>query len=235
MSFSGQQITAELARLGAELAAASARGGHGACPRLIAVSKRHPSSAIKLARDAGQIDFGENFAKELAAKADDFSDDDEIVWHFIGRLQRNKVKWVVGTATLIHAVDSHRLLKEIDRWANRQGRIQAILLAVNVSGESSKSGIRPDQIEGMLNECDQLGALRCHGLMTMPPWPETAEDNRAYFRELRNIRDKYATTENPLTELSMGTSGDCVVAAEEGATLIRVGTRIFGPRTPSQP
>lgn len=200
--------------------------------RVLAVSKLHPAASLREAAAAGQEDFGENYVQELEAKAAELAGE-PIRWHFIGHLQRNKVKGVVGVAALIHAVDSERLLRRIARVAADRGVVQPILVAVNLGGEESKSGVGPGEVEALLDLAGELDGVRCDGLMTMPPWPERPEDSRPLFRELRELRDRLARPERPLAELSMGTTGDLEVAAEEGATWIRVGTAIFGPRPPS--
>lgn len=227
-------IGARLADLLARIAAAAARAGRRPGDvGLVAVSKRHPPELVAAAARAGVTDLGENYAQELVGKMDALAGDPAargLAWHFIGRLQRNKVRLVVGRVALIHAVDSIELAREIDRRAAEAGRVQPILIAVSAAGEAQKTGVDPDALGRLLEEIAGLSALDCAGLMTMPPWPDAPEDSRRYFRELREIRDRLATPDRPLPHLSMGTTGDLEVAVEEGATLVRVGTALFGPR-----
>ena len=227
-------IGARLADLLARIAAAAARAGRRPGEvGLVAVSKRHPPELVAAAARAGVTDLGENYAQELVGKMDALAGDPAargLAWHFIGRLQRNKVRLVVGRVALIHAVDSIELAREIDRRAAEAGRVQPILIAVSAAGEAQKTGVDPDALGRLLEEIAGLSALDCAGLMTMPPWPDAPEDSRRYFRELCEIRDRHATPDRPLPHLSMGTTGDLEVAVEEGATLVRVGTALFGPR-----
>lgn len=173
--------------------------------------------------------FGESRVQEalekqraLAGKGDGA---ERVRWHFIGRLQRNKVRMVVGLFDLIHSVDSVELAREIDRIAARANREQEILLQVNLSGEASKQGFSPDDAERALGEIRTLSHLSIRGVMTIPPLPRLPEDSRPYFRRLRLLSEKLG-----LAERSMGMSGDFEVAIEEGATLVRIGTAIFGER-----
>ena len=227
-------IGARLADLLARIAAAAARAGRRPGDvGLVAVSKRHPPELVAAAARAGVTDLGENYAQELVGKMDALAGDPAargLAWHFIGRLQLNKVRLVVGRVALIHAVDSIELARDIDRRAAEAGRVQPILIAVSAAGEAQKTGVDPDALGRLLEEIAGLSALDCAGLMTMPPWPDAPEDSRRYFRELREIRDRFATPDRPLPHLSMGTTGDLEVAVEEGATLVRVGTALFGPR-----
>lgn len=214
--------------------AATAAGRDPAAVELVAVSKLHPASAVAAAARAGLTTVGENYAQEMVAKIAALAADAacaRLAWHFIGRLQRNKARLVVGRAALIHAVDSIDLAREIARRAEAAGAApQAILLAVSAAGEAHKTGADPDQLPELLAAVGQERGLECRGLMTMPPLPERPEDSRPYFRALRQLRDRLATAVSPLAVLSMGTTADLEVAVEEGATLVRVGTAIFGPR-----
>ena len=196
---------------------------------LIAVSKKQSIVAIKAAIDCGQIHFGENYAQELSLKRDAMTNS-AVCWHFIGKLQRNKVSQIVGNVTLIHAVDSVALAQAIDKEAVKRGVVQDILLAINLADEVSKTGIAIDDADGLLDEINELQGIKCKGLMGMPPLANNAENNRKYFCRLRMLRDRLMSIHPSLTELSMGTSHDFEVAVEEGATLIRVGTSIFGAR-----
>lgn len=212
---------------------ATAAGRAGRDPSeisVVAVSKKHPVASIREVAAAGATAFGENYAQDLVAKAGEL-DGVGIDWHFIGQLQRNKARHVVGVARLIHAVDSARLAREIDKRAAAAGVVQEVLVAVSLAGEEHKSGVREDQVAELLDALAALPALRCRGLMTMPPLAENPEDSRPYYRRLRELRDRLAASgATGLDELSMGTTGDFEVAVEEGATLVRVGTAIFGPR-----
>ncbi len=155
-------------------------------------------------------------------------------WHFIGHLQRNKVRQIIDKTALIHSVDSQPLAREIDRRAASIGRCQPILIEINLRGESSKAGTPPDQVEPLVREIEALSHVSLRGLMTMPPYSEDPESSRPFFRKLREIRDAINTKKlykEPLKELSMGMTGDFKVAIEEGATMVRIGTGIFGERT----
>jgi pyridoxal phosphate enzyme (YggS family) len=192
---------------------------------VVAVSKFHPVEAIAAAVAAGVRDLGENYAQELAAKQGAITT--PVAWHYIGRLQRNKAKLVAGKVALIHAVDSAELAVELDR---RAGVLQPVLVAVNVAGEESKGGVTPDGAAALIAAIDALPRLRCDGLMTMPPPVDDPEAARPHFAALRALRDRLATPARPLPFLSMGMSDDFEVAIAEGATHVRIGTSIFGPR-----
>jgi pyridoxal phosphate enzyme (YggS family) len=227
-------IAARLAELEERIGRAAERAGRAAAEvALVAVSKLHPAALVAEACRAGVRHFGESYAQELVGKMDALAGDPDcaaVSWHFIGRLQKNKAKLVVGRAALIHAVDSIELAREIDRRAAASGLVQPILVAVSAAGEAQKTGVDPAQAGELLDAIGALAAVDCRGLMTMPPWPESPEDSRPYYRDLVRLRDRLATAARPLPHLSMGTSGDLEVAVEEGATLVRVGTALFGPR-----
>lgn len=194
---------------------------------IVAVTKTQGIEAIRRALEIGVRDFGENRVQEFLGKFGLFPD---ARWHFIGTLQTNKVKDVVGKACLIHSVDTIRLLGEIDRRATAAGVRQDVLLEVNVSGEDAKHGFVPADVQDALAEASALPGVAVKGLMTMAPFGR-AEESRWVFRELRELRDSLrATLPNgvELSELSMGMSNDFRVAVEEGATIVRVGTAIFG-------
>lgn len=214
------------------------RGIHAACSRvgrnpdqvtLIAVTKTFDSAAVRAAVQAGVLDIGENYFQELRRKHDEVGDE-RIRWHFIGHLQTNKIKWIVPWVHRIHAVDSLHLGKEISRWGAQVGRPVEVLVEVNTSGESSKFGVSPDAAPSLLKELARLSSLRINGLMTMGPFLPDPEASRPAFRLLREIKEETERNGIPLTELSMGMSGDFEVAIEEGATMIRIGTSIFGER-----
>jgi pyridoxal phosphate enzyme (YggS family) len=209
-------------------AAAQKAGRDPAQVRLVAVSKTMPVELIREAVAAGQRLFGENYLQEARAKIEALGQ--AASWHFIGHLQSNKAKAAVALFELIHGVDRLKLARALDAAAAALGKMQDILIQVNLAGEASKSGGSPEAAPELLRQISLLPNLRVLGLMTMPPFlaPEAL---RPYFRELRELRDRIQDlTGRPLPELSMGMSGDYEVAVEEGATLVRVGTAIFGSR-----
>ncbi|MBO4873242.1 MAG: YggS family pyridoxal phosphate-dependent enzyme [Lachnospiraceae bacterium] len=199
--------------------------------QLIAVSKTKPAEAVAEAYAAGQRLFGENHAQEIVAKAPQLPKD--IRWHFIGNLQKNKVKYLVGVADLIHSVNSEAIAAEIEKQAAKRGLIQNVLLEVNVAEEASKQGASLEALGSLLSFCEAQPHLRLCGLMAVAPLTEDPEESRPYFIRLRQLREELAKQlkdPSSFRELSMGMSGDFEVAVEEGATYIRVGTSIFGPR-----
>ena len=200
--------------------------------RLVAVSKLHPASVITEAAASGQQIFGENYVQELCDKAVQLPC--AVEWHMIGHLQSNKVKYLPGIVSMIHTVDRLSLAQEIDRqWRNKQDASCAILVQVNVSGEATKSGTTTADTLELIRAIAVLPNIRIRGLMTMPPFFDDPEAARPYFRELRQLADQIRNEQIPgveMAELSMGMSGDFEVAIEEGATLVRVGTAIFGAR-----
>jgi len=191
---------------------------------LIAVSKSQPSEAIREAFSAGQRHFGENYVQEWRDKADALGDLPGIVWHFIGSLQTNKVKYLAGRVGLVHTVDREDLGREISKRWERIGSRARVLVEVNLGGEVSKGGCAEGGVPALVEALRRLPALDVAGLTCIPP-PE--DDPRPHFVVLRGLRDRLG-----LRELSMGMSGDYPVAIEEGATLVRVGTAIFGERRP---
>jgi PLP dependent protein len=197
--------------------------------RLVAVSKGKPAEAIRAAYAAGQRDFGENYAQELEEKALALRDLEGLRWHAIGRLQRNKAKQVVRLARVIHAVDREDLAVEIGRRASAEGLSVDALAEVNISGEISKGGCAPGALEGLLAAMRRTAGLRVVGLMTIPPASEDPEASRPVFAALRGLRDQLGGAE-ALPELSMGMTHDYEIAIAEGATMVRVGTAIFGAR-----
>ncbi|MEZ4382028.1 MAG: YggS family pyridoxal phosphate-dependent enzyme [Nannocystaceae bacterium] len=223
-------IADNLARIRERIAAAIARRGPGPDVTLIGVSKRQPIAAIEAAIEAGLRDFGENYAQELRDKVAAIGQDPPR-WHFIGGLQRNKVKYAVGKA-LIHTVDRAELVDAIDARAARDGLTQEVLIEVNLGDEAQKAGIAAADLPALLGRFAATPRVRCRGLMIIPPVGET-EDARPYFARLRELRDRLAATPRAgvaLDHLSMGMSADFEAAIEEGATLVRVGTAIFGER-----
>lgn len=188
--------------------------------QLIAVSKKVSPERIEEALAAGQTLFGESKVQEAKAKIPIVSG--RARWHMVGHLQSNKARDAVELFELIHSVDSVSLATELNKWAERAGKTQAILLEVNVSGEASKFGLKPEDVPGVLDQINALPRIEVRGLMTIPP---VGKEARPFFRQLREIRDHLG-----LTELSMGMSHDFEVAIEEGATMVRIGTAIFGER-----
>ena len=196
---------------------------------LIAVSKTHPVEVIQEAVDAGQVIFGENRVQEAQPKITALPA--KLHWHLIGHLQSNKVRLALPLFELIHGVDSLELLAHIDRIAGDLGLFPRVLLQVNVAGEASKFGFAPGKLLGLVEEIVKFDRVQIEGLMTIPPLAPAPEHSRRYFAALRELRDKLATEcRFPLPQLSMGMSNDFRVAIEEGATMVRVGTAIFGDR-----
>ena len=198
---------------------------------LIAVSKTKPVEMLKEAYDAGARVFGENKVQEIVDKYDQMPSD--VQWHMIGHLQRNKVKYIVGKVALIHSVDTYRLAEEINIQAKKKNVVVPILVEVNIAEEESKFGTSAEDAMLLVSEIAQLENVQVKGLMTIAPYVENPEDNRAYFRKIKqlsvDIRNK--NIDNVSMEiLSMGMTGDYMVAIEEGATMVRVGTGIFGER-----
>jgi pyridoxal phosphate enzyme (YggS family) len=234
MADSDSDITNNLAVLRERIAAAVARRGPGPDVRLIGVSKLQPLAKITAAAAAGLHDFGENYAQELRDKLRDWPIEHAVRWHYIGALQSNKLKYLVGKVTLIHTVDRVELIQQIDRVAARAGVVQEFLIEVDLAGETQKAGAEPAALPSLLDACAHIERARCVGLMIIPPADEP-EATRPYFRSLRELRDQLnvgPTRPNvDLRELSMGMSADFEVAIEEGATLVRVGTAIFGVRS----
>lgn len=198
---------------------------------LIAVSKTKPVDLLKEAYAAGIRDFGENKVQELLDKIPEMPSD--IRWHMIGHLQRNKVKYIVDRVYMIHSVDSLRLAEEISREAVRKNVQVNILIEVNVAQEESKFGVALQEASGLVEKISMLPFLRIQGLMTIAPFTENAEENREVFEKLKQLSVDIAekNIDNvSMNVLSMGMTGDYAVAAEEGATCVRVGTGIFGER-----
>lgn len=199
--------------------------------RLVAVSKKQPVEAIMEAMAAGHTLFGENYVQEAQEKIERI---DGARWHFIGHVQSNKAKTVAALFDCIHTVDRLKLAKALDKQAGALGKVLTVLVQINVGEERQKSGVLPEKAEQLLTELRAFANLRVRGLMTMPPYKSDPEEVRSYFRTLRemadNFRDKGCFAGPESYELSMGMSGDFEVAIEEGATLVRIGTSLFGPR-----
>ena len=198
---------------------------------LIAVSKTKPYTAIEEALPTGVKDYGENKVQELCDKYEILPKD--IKWHMIGHLQRNKVKYLVGKASLIHSVDSIRLAEQIEKEYAKADEIANILIEVNMAQEESKFGITSEETEQLVREIAKFPHIRIKGLMTIAPYTDNPESNRVYFRNIKklsfDIENKNIDNVS-MSVLSMGMTGDYQVAVEEGATLVRVGTGIFGER-----
>lgn len=198
---------------------------------LIAVSKTKPVDAIRQAMDYGIRDFGENKVQELTSKIEIIPE--KLNWHLIGHLQRNKVKYIIDSVCLIHSVDSLRLAMQIEEEARKKGIIANILIEVNIAREESKFGLAKEDVPEILKEIKNLKHVCVKGLMTIAPYVENAEENRKYFSEMYKlfIDMRSENADNIRMEiLSMGMTGDYQVAIEEGATMVRVGTGIFGER-----
>ena len=198
---------------------------------LIAESKTKPVEAIREAMDYGIRDFGENKVQELTNKIESIPE--KLNWHLIGHLQRNKVKYIIDSACLIHSVDSLRLALQINEEAKKKGIIANILIEVNIAKEESKFGVAKEEVRDLLKEIKNLKYVCVKGLMTIAPYVDNAEENRGYFSEMYKlfIDMRSENADNISMEiLSMGMTGDYQVAIEEGATMVRVGTGIFGER-----
>ncbi|MBM4284365.1 MAG: YggS family pyridoxal phosphate-dependent enzyme [Deltaproteobacteria bacterium] len=216
------------------IAAAARRTGRDpARVRLLAVTKGVDQDRLRQAVAAGQLLLGENYLQEAREKIRALGP--QVCWHFIGHLQTNKARAAVDLFHMIHSVDRLRLAQALNDAAGRLGKVQEVLLQVNLAGEESKSGAAPKDVPDLLAALVGMPHLKVSGLMAIPPWLPEAEEVRPYFRALRELRDRLAEqglTADPLPELSMGMSGDFEVAVEEGATLVRLGALIFGPRPP---
>lgn len=198
---------------------------------LIAVSKTRTKEEINEAAKAGARVFGENKPQELRDKADALNKDYE--WHMIGHLQTNKIKYIIERACLIHSVDSYKLAEAVNKEAEKRGMTANILVQINIAEEDSKFGLNLEEAESLIRQISLLKNVKIKGLMTVPPFVENPEDNRVHFRNMRqlfiDIKEKNIDNVD-MNELSMGMSGDFEVAIEEGATMVRVGTSIFGER-----
>jgi pyridoxal phosphate enzyme (YggS family) len=214
---------------------ANAAGRAGRRPdgvRLIAVSKTHPIDAVRAAADAGQIHFGENKVQEALQKIAQ-SSDTRLRWHLIGHLQSNKARKAAGVVDAIHAIDSVDLLKKVDQAAAAAGRRIDVLIQVDLALEDTKYGAPVSEVGAIVTAAEGCTAATLTGLMLLPPLAENPEDARPWFRRLRELRDELVAAgagADRLRELSMGMSHDFEVAIAEGATMVRVGTAIFGER-----
>lgn len=200
--------------------------------RLVAVSKTMPAEIVKEAIKIGMTDFGENYIQEAREKITALSTY-PVTWHYIGHLQSNKAKYAVRMFDLIHSVDSLKLAKELNKCARKNGKIQEVLIQVNVAREDSKSGVYVEDTLQLLKDVARLENVAVKGLMTMPPYFNAPDRVRPFFRALRQLRDRIINENIPrvsMEELSMGMTGDFEAAIEEGATMVRIGTAIFGER-----
>ncbi len=198
----------------------------------MAVSKTMPADVVRQALEAGVTILGENYIQEAREKFKTLSSY-PVSWHFIGHLQTNKAKYAVRLFDLIHSVDSLKLARELDKQAKKIDKVQQILIQVNISHEPSKSGVHEQDAQRLIKDISGLENLSIKGLMTMPPFFNAPEKVRPYFKALRELRDRITKEAIPnvsMYELSMGMTGDFEVAIEEGATLVRIGTAIFGKR-----
>ena len=224
------QIDENLRRVQDEIAAAAQKAGRSLDKiQLIAVSKTHPAESVRAAHEAGQNLFGESRVQEARAKIPELPS--SLRWHFIGHLQKNKIRHALPLFELFHSVDSLALAQDMDRIADETGHRPRVLLEVNVSGEGSKFGFDPEKLRAEMEALLALPRLTIDGLMTIPPLGPEAEVSRRYFVALRELRGRLQREFNvQLAELSMGMTNDFSIAIEEGATMVRVGTAIFGPR-----
>jgi len=225
-------IASRLAEVRARIGEAAARAGRNpADVRLIAVSKTFPVEDVLSAYEAGQQDFGENRVQDALQKVLSTADT-AIRWHLIGHLQSNKAKKAAEACPVIHSIDSVELLRRVDRSAAEAGRAPEVLIQVDLATEPTKHGAPIDTLPGILEEAQRCTAARLVGLMLLPPLTENPEDTRVWFRLLREKRDELVVSGafSSLPELSMGMSHDFEVAVEEGATMVRVGSAIFGTR-----
>jgi pyridoxal phosphate enzyme (YggS family) len=233
MSSISDRLAAVRARIDA---AARSAGRDPAAIRLVAVSKTFPIELVRAAYAAGHRDFGENRVQEGLQKIA-ASTDLSIRWHLIGHLQTNKARKAASAFAMVQSVDSVELLQKLDDAAVEAERTLELLIQVDLAGEATKHGAAPAEVPRLLEAAGACRAARVVGLMTLPPVPDTPEDSRSWFRRLRDLRDSWRTAGVPasmLRELSMGMSGDFEVAVQEGATLLRVGTAIFGSRDATQ-
>jgi hypothetical protein len=228
MSFG--DLPERLSRVRADITRHQAAGGWSHPVTIIAVTKGFGPDAVAAAAAAGLRDVGENRVQEAVAKMDAAAAPG-LRWHLIGHLQRNKARLVPGRFALVHSVDSLELADELDRRAAAAGTEVAVLLQVNVAGEAQKSGTAPDDVPGLARAVRQRAHLRLDGLMTMAPFTDDVDVQRRTFRGLRTLRDTLQEEGVWLPILSMGMSGDFATAVEEGATAVRLGTVLFGPRT----
>jgi pyridoxal phosphate enzyme (YggS family) len=227
-------IAENLAHVRGQIAQAAAKSGRdGSSVELVAVSKTHDAEKVRAAYEAGQTLFGESRVQEARVKIPELPSN--LRWHFVGHLQKNKIRHALPLFELIHSVDSLALAQDMNRIAEKEGLHPRILLEVNVAGEGSKFGFKPDALRAEMETLLALNRLSILGLMTIPPLAPEAEASRRSFAQVRELRDRLQTDFHvDLAQLSMGMTNDFAVAVEEGATLVRVGTAIFGERSTSK-
>ncbi len=229
-----EYISDNLLQVHGKIDAACRRAGRDVdSVKLVAVSKTKPFDELLAAYNAGERIFGENKVQEICEKYERIDEMPEAVFHMIGHLQTNKVRQVIDKVAMIHSVDSLHLAQVIDKEASRIGRRMDILIEVNVAGEESKFGIACDEVEALVRECAKLSNIHVCGLMTIAPFVTNSEENRQYFKNLKKLCVDLKAKNIDNTDmdiLSMGMTGDYEVAIEEGATMVRVGTGIFGAR-----
>jgi len=228
------EIAENLERVRSQIADAAKKSGRAFDDiELVAISKTHDAAKVRAAYEAGQTLFGESKVQEARAKIPELPS--AIRWHFVGHLQKNKIRHALPLFELFHGIDDVDLTREMNRIAEEQGMHPRVLLEVNVAGEGSKFGFKPETLRKEMESILALPRLSVLGLMCIPPLAEEAEDSRKYFVDLRELRDRLQTEFHvDLAQLSMGMTQDFAVAVEEGATLVRVGTAIFGKRSKPQ-
>ena len=228
------KFTTRLAVVRERIVAAAHRSGRSPDDiRLIAVTKTFPSETVQMALDAGLLDIGENRVQEATEKFKEVTAD-QVTWHLIGHLQSNKVRPAVATFDVIHTIDSTELALRVDRIAREMNKRISVLVQVDLAGEQSKSGIPEAKLQEVIEALGSTSNIDLRGLMTLPPFFEDPEATRPYFRRLREVRDELnqsPTASEQLSDLSMGMSNDFEVAIEEGSTMIRLGTVLFGRRS----
>ena len=225
-----ERIEENLQRVRERLATAAQKAGRSPDEvLLVAISKTHPAESVRAAHQAGQNVFGESRVQEARAKIPELPS--SLRWHFVGHLQKNKIRHALSLFELFHSIDSLALAAEMNRMAEEEGLHPRVLLEVNVSGEGSKFGFSPEKLRAAMEPLLALPRLTVEGLMTVPPLAPEAETSRRFFAQLRELRDQLEKEFNlRLAELSMGMTNDFPIAIEEGATMVRVGTAIFGER-----
>jgi PLP dependent protein len=226
-------IAANVRHIRERMASAASRAGRP--PEeitLIAVTKTHGTELVRAAMDAGVTDFGENYIQEARAKISEVEGfaENPINWHFIGHLQSNKAKYCVELFSLVQTVDNYQLAQELSKHAAKRNKTQEILIEVNLSGQPQRAGVLPEDLPALMDRIGELPNLTLQGLMGMPPQTDTAEEARPFFRSLYQFWETLPEKNRQI--LSMGMSGDFEVAIEEGATHVRIGTALFGQRTP---
>jgi pyridoxal phosphate enzyme (YggS family) len=233
-TLSMEQIAENLERVRSQIADAARKSGRALDEiELVAISKTHDAAKVRAAHEAGQTLFGESKVQEARVKIPELPS--SLRWHFVGHLQKNKIRHALPLFELFHGIDDVDLAREMNRIAEEQGMHPRVLLEVNVAGEGSKFGFKPDKLRQEMESLLSLTRLSIEGLMTIPPLAEEAEASRKFFVDLRDNRDALEKEfDLKLPHLSMGMTNDFVVAVEEGATLVRVGTAIFGKRSKPQ-